>query len=87
MPAYASAAAPTVPEAVGTLTAQGYRRIAIASNFTAPGRFAAECTAAAPWIAASPLGTHPAMARLLLHRYDEALKAGSASERRALATP
>ncbi|MFD8272852.1 sirohydrochlorin chelatase [Streptomyces flaveolus] len=86
-PAYASAAAPTVPDAIRTLTAQGYRHIAIASNFTAPGRFATECTAAAPWIAASPLGTHPAMARLLLHRYDEALKAGSASERRAPATP
>ncbi|NGO81776.1 sirohydrochlorin chelatase, partial [Streptomyces sp. YC504] len=29
---------------------------------------------AAPWIASAPLGTHPAVARLLLHRYDQALR-------------
>ncbi|NEA47868.1 sirohydrochlorin chelatase, partial [Streptomyces sp. SID10815] len=27
----------------------------------------------APWIAAAPLGDHPALARLVLHRYDQAL--------------
>jgi sirohydrochlorin ferrochelatase len=79
VPAYASAATPTVPEAVRELTARGYRRVAVASCFTAPGRFATECTAAAPWIASEPLGTHPSMARLLLHRYDRALGSGSAS--------
>ncbi|MFG2677587.1 sirohydrochlorin chelatase [Streptomyces sp. NPDC048392] len=85
LPAYASAASPTVPEAVRVLTARGHRRVAVASCFTAPGRFATECAAAAPWIASAPLGTHPAMARLLLHRYDEAVKpvTGSASIRRA----
>ncbi|MFG3150921.1 sirohydrochlorin chelatase [Streptomyces sp. NPDC048219] len=87
VPAYASAAAPTVPEAVRTLTARGYRHVAVAAHFTAPGRFATECAAHAPWIASAPLATHPAMAHLLLHRYDEALRAGSASERRAPATP
>ncbi|MDT0612089.1 sirohydrochlorin chelatase [Streptomyces sp. DSM 40712] len=76
VPAYASAAAPTVPDAIRALTARGHRRIAVASNFTAPGRFATECAAAAPWIASAPLGTHPAMARLLLHRYDQALVTG-----------
>ncbi|MET9776925.1 CbiX/SirB N-terminal domain-containing protein [Streptomyces sp. NPDC006367] len=75
VPAYASAAAPTVPEAVRALTARGHRRIAVSSCFTAPGRFATECAAAAPWITSAPLGTHPAMARLLLHRYDEAVSA------------
>ncbi|MGC0409498.1 sirohydrochlorin ferrochelatase [Streptomyces sp. SAI-195] len=79
VPAYASAAAPTVPEAVRTLTARGYRRVAVAACFTAPGRFATECAAAAPWIASEPLGTHPSMAHLLLHRYDRALGSGSAS--------
>ncbi|WP_328560315.1 sirohydrochlorin chelatase [Streptomyces coelicoflavus] len=74
LPAYASAAAPTVPEAVRTLTARGYRRVAVASCFTAPGRFATQCATAAPWLASAPLGTHPAMARLLLHRYDRALE-------------
>ncbi len=73
VPAYASAAAPTVPEAVRALTARGHRHVAVASYFTAPGRFATECATAAPWIASAPLGVHPAMAHLLLHRYDRAL--------------
>jgi sirohydrochlorin ferrochelatase len=73
VPAYASAAAPTVPDAVRALAARGRHRVAVASYFTAPGRFATECAQAAPWIAAAPLGTHPAMARLVLHRYDQAL--------------
>ncbi|MFG2875825.1 sirohydrochlorin chelatase [Streptomyces sp. NPDC048337] len=72
VPAYASAAAPTVPDAVRTLTARGHHRIALASYFTAPGRFAAQAAAAAPGPAAAPLGCHPALARLLLHRYDQA---------------
>ncbi|MCC8338855.1 sirohydrochlorin chelatase [Streptomyces sp. R1] len=76
VPAYASAATPTVPEAIRTLTARGHRRIALASCFTAPGRFATQCAAAAPWIASATLGTHPSMARLLLHRYDRARGAG-----------
>ncbi|MBG0855435.1 sirohydrochlorin chelatase [Streptomyces spinoverrucosus] len=71
LPAYASAASPTVPEAIRTLRSQGVRNIALASYFTAPGRFARECAEATPGIAAAPLGAHPLMARLLLHRYDE----------------
>lgn len=69
---YASAAAPTVPQAAAWLRAAGLRRIAVASCFTAPGRFAARTAAAAPWIAAEPLGAHDALARLILHRYDTA---------------
>jgi sirohydrochlorin ferrochelatase len=72
VPAYASALAPTVPAAVEALTARGRHRIAVASYFAAPGLFATRSAAAAPWIAAEPLGTHPALARLLLHRYDQA---------------
>ncbi len=72
VPAYASAAAPTVADAVRALAARGRGRVAVASYFTAPGRFATECAEAAPWIAATPLGAHPAMARLVLHRYDQA---------------
>ncbi|MGW4173704.1 CbiX/SirB N-terminal domain-containing protein, partial [Streptomyces chartreusis] len=70
IPAYATTAAPTVPDALASLAARGRTRVAIASYFTAPGRFATECAQKAPWIASAPLGTHPAMARLLLHRYD-----------------
>ncbi|MEW2614087.1 sirohydrochlorin chelatase [Streptomyces sp. NPDC047880] len=77
VPAYASAATPTVETAVRTLLARGRRHIALASYFTAPGRFATECTQKAPWIAAAPLGTHPSMADLVLHRYEEALTAAA----------
>jgi sirohydrochlorin ferrochelatase len=83
--AYASAAAPTVHEAVRSLTASGHHRIAVASYFTAPGRFATECANAAPRIAAAPLGAHPAMARLVLHRYDEAMATPGTIVQRALA--
>ncbi|MTE18942.1 sirohydrochlorin chelatase [Streptomyces sp. TRM43335] len=73
VPAYASAAEPTVPGAVAALRAAGRRNIALASCFAAPGRFAAHCAEAVPALpAARPLGAHPALARLVLHRYDEA---------------
>ncbi|MFG3017674.1 sirohydrochlorin chelatase [Streptomyces sp. NPDC048254] len=72
LPAYASAAAPTVQEAITALQARGRYRIAIASYFTAPGRFATECADRAPWLASAPLGAHDAMAALVLHRYQRA---------------
>ncbi|MEV6959425.1 sirohydrochlorin chelatase [Streptomyces sp. NPDC051207] len=81
LPAYASAATPTVAEAVATLTSQGRTKIALASCFTAPGRFARECATAAPWLAAVPLGAHEKMAHLVLHRYDEALTTAARTER------
>ncbi|GGT07510.1 sirohydrochlorin chelatase [Streptomyces chromofuscus] len=71
-PAYASAASPTVPEAIRLLRSEGRHDIVLASYFTAPGRFATECAQAAPGIAAAPLGAHPLMARLVLARYEEA---------------
>ncbi|ALV35846.1 sirohydrochlorin chelatase [Streptomyces sp. CdTB01] len=74
VPAYATTSAPTVPDAIRSLAARGRHRVAVASYFTAPGRFATECAEVAPWIASAPLGTHPAMAELLLHRYDNALR-------------
>jgi sirohydrochlorin ferrochelatase len=90
LPGYASAVGPTVPQALRALAAQGCHRIAIASYFTAPGHFATSSalavqrtsglrTSAAPTarppIVAAPLGAHPAMARLLLQRYDETVSA------------
>ncbi|MEW1772038.1 sirohydrochlorin chelatase [Streptomyces sp. NPDC086777] len=71
--AYASAATPAVPDAITALRARGRHHIALASYFTAPGRFATECAAHAPWIASAPLGAHDAMAELILHRYERAL--------------
>ncbi|MFF3345352.1 sirohydrochlorin chelatase [Streptomyces sp. NPDC002779] len=78
LPAYATTAAPTVPDAIKLLTARGHHRIAVASCFTAPGRFATECATQAPWLASAPLGPHPAMARLVLHRYDQSLATSAA---------
>ncbi|MFB8025047.1 MULTISPECIES: sirohydrochlorin chelatase [unclassified Streptomyces] len=86
VPAYASAATPTVQAAVRALAARGRHRVALASYFTAPGRFATVSAAAAPGIAAAPLGAHPAVARLLLHRYDRAV-AGPVPVDAALAHP
>ncbi|WP_329195038.1 MULTISPECIES: sirohydrochlorin chelatase [unclassified Streptomyces] len=71
--AHASAATPSVAGALRTLAARGHHRIAVASYFTAPGRFAAQSAAAATGPAAAPLGDHPALARLVLLRYDQAL--------------
>ncbi|MER6493887.1 sirohydrochlorin chelatase [Streptomyces griseorubiginosus] len=71
VPAYASAATPTVETAIRALTARGRHRVAVASYFTAPGLFARQCAEKAPWIASAPLGTHPAMTDLILHRYDQ----------------
>ncbi|RKN11993.1 sirohydrochlorin chelatase [Streptomyces radicis] len=72
LPAYASAASPTVAEAVERLHAEGHRSIAMASCFVAPGLFSTRCAEAAPGPVAAPLAPHPALARLLLHRYDQA---------------
>lgn len=72
LPAYASAAGPTVAGAVRALRAAGRRRIALASCFAAPGYFASRCAAQAPWAVSAPIGDHPALARLVLHRFDEA---------------
>ncbi|WP_431044592.1 sirohydrochlorin chelatase [Streptomyces sp. P1-3] len=76
LPGYASATgpgAPSVAEAVRALADHGRRRIAVARCFTAPGLFAGRCAAAAPGAVSAPLGDHPAMARLILHRYEQAL--------------
>lgn len=78
VPAYASAAAPTVAEAVRALGARGCRRVGVACCFTAPGLFARRTAATARALGvpvAAPLGAHPALARLVLHRYDERLTA------------
>ncbi|ATL27546.1 Sirohydrochlorin ferrochelatase [Streptomyces formicae] len=87
VPAYAAptaACARSVPGALRALAAEGRHRAAVAAYFTAPGRFAAQTAGAAPWIAAAPLGAHPALARLVLHRYDHARTARPVAEGRRL---
>ncbi|MFJ4188600.1 sirohydrochlorin chelatase [Kitasatospora sp. NPDC089509] len=71
-PAHLSAAAPTPHQAVAALHAAGHPRVAVAGYLLSPGHFARRtATTAATWTGA-PLAPHPAVARLLLHRYDQA---------------
>ncbi|MFJ9606903.1 sirohydrochlorin chelatase [Kitasatospora sp. NPDC101176] len=74
-PAHLSAAEPTPHRAVAALREAGHPRTALASYLLAPGFFARRAaTTAATWTSA-PLSAHPAVARLVLHRYDEAREA------------
>ncbi|QMU75980.1 sirohydrochlorin chelatase [Streptacidiphilus sp. PB12-B1b] len=74
--AHASAAPPRVADAVAALRARGARRIAVAPYLLAPGllpdRIADQARAAGADALAAPLGAAPELARLLLHRYDQA---------------
>jgi sirohydrochlorin ferrochelatase len=79
VPAYASAGR-TVQDVVAKLAARGLDRTAVASYFTAPGRFATQTAAEAPGVAAAPLGAHPAMADLVWRRYDQARLRGPVAE-------
>ncbi|MEV7770668.1 CbiX/SirB N-terminal domain-containing protein [Kitasatospora sp. NPDC086791] len=76
-PAHLSAAAPTPHRAVADLRAAGHPRVAVAGYLLSPGFFARRAaTTAAHWTSA-PLGAHPAVARLVLRRYDEARAASA----------
>ncbi|MFF7989176.1 sirohydrochlorin chelatase [Kitasatospora xanthocidica] len=71
-PAHLSAATPTPHQAVAALQAAGHPRIALATYLLSPGHFAHRAaTTPATWTSA-PLAAHPAVARLVLHRYDQA---------------
>ncbi|MET9613515.1 sirohydrochlorin chelatase [Kitasatospora indigofera] len=70
VPGYVAAGSPSVAEAVARLSARGYRRIAVAGYFTAPGDFARLAAAAGNWLTSAPLGAHELMARLVLARYE-----------------
>jgi sirohydrochlorin ferrochelatase len=67
--AFASAARPTVGEAVADLAARTGGPVAVASYLLAPGVFAGRLRASgAAWVSA-PLGDHPAVAGLILERF------------------
>jgi len=71
--AFATAAEPTVPDAVAELRGQTGKPVAIASYLLAPGQFQdrlGEC--GADWVTA-PLGGSPALAALVIERYRRAL--------------
>ncbi|MQS11241.1 sirohydrochlorin chelatase [Streptomyces kaniharaensis] len=76
-PAHLSAAAPTPHQAVEALHAAGHPEVAVATYLLASGFFARRAaTTAATWTS-PPLAAHDAVARLVLHRYDEARAATS----------
>ena len=83
--AFASAARPTVGEAVADLAARTGGPVAVASYLLAPGVFAGRLRASgAAWVSA-PLGDHPAVAGLVLERFrsaaEQRLLTGNGSRR------
>ena len=71
-PAFASAASPSVEDAVASLRAQGAPRVAVATYLLFPGLFADQLAGAAADVTSAPLGDAPEVARLVLARYDAA---------------
>jgi sirohydrochlorin ferrochelatase len=75
-PAYLAAALPTVPEAVtAARLAHPGHSVTIATYLLAPGLFSARLDAAGADRVAAPLAPHPALAGLVLRRYEAAAAA------------
>jgi sirohydrochlorin ferrochelatase len=68
--AFASAAPPTVGDAVAELRRRGVARVAVASYLLFPGVFADRLAAAGADVTSAALGAAPEVARLVLARYD-----------------
>ncbi|MFJ6728398.1 sirohydrochlorin chelatase [Streptomyces sp. NPDC091281] len=77
VPAYLCAAGPTPAEAVAALRAEGHARVSVAGYLLSPGFFADRAARSGGSLLSAPLGTHEAVARLVLRRYDEARAAGA----------
>jgi sirohydrochlorin ferrochelatase len=71
-PAFASAATPTVEDAVLALRARGAPRVAVASYLLFPGLFADKLEAAGADVVSAPLTDAPELVELVLARYDDA---------------
>lgn len=67
--AFASAATPTVADAVAEFREAGHSRIAVATHLLAPGFFADRMADAGADIASQPLGAHPEIIDLVVRRY------------------
>ncbi|GAA2796739.1 sirohydrochlorin chelatase [Streptomyces showdoensis] len=74
--AYCSATGPTAPpvaEAVASLHARGFRRVAVAAHLLAPGRFTRALEALpGVWAVSAPLADHPRIAGAVAKRYGTA---------------
>jgi sirohydrochlorin ferrochelatase len=68
---FASAAQPSIAEAVGQLRAGGAGRVAVASYLIAAGHFHDLALASGADAVGGPLADHPALAQLVLDRYDQ----------------
>ena len=81
LPAYASAASPTPPEAVAAARRSGARRVLVASYLLCPGVFAdqvrSDCLAAGASAVSPVLGAAPEIADIVLGRYAESLTSGA----------
>lgn len=73
-PAYASAATPTVADAVAALRDRGAPRIAVATYLLFPGLFADQLAGTGADVTSAPLGDAPEVVRLVLDRYDAAVE-------------
>ncbi|MFE1172526.1 sirohydrochlorin chelatase [Streptomyces sp. NPDC058773] len=87
-PAFASASLPRTADAVRELRAEGVRRVAVAPYVIAPGflpdRIAAGAREARADLLAPVLGPAPELARLLLRRYEAAVRADARGDLAAL---
>lgn len=70
-PAYLSAARPSVRDAVSTARARGARRVGVTTYLLAEGRFHRALHSTGADVVAAPIGDHPAVAELVVHRYRE----------------
>ncbi|UGQ14769.1 sirohydrochlorin chelatase [Yinghuangia sp. ASG 101] len=75
VPSYLCASSPTPAEAVAALRADGVRDVAVSGYLMTPGHFARKAAASGATATSAPLGAHPALARVVLDRYDTALRA------------
>ena len=71
---YGAAARPDVATAVAEARAAGARRVVVASYLLAPGHFHGALAGAGADLVTAPLGPHPDLARIVLDRYDAALR-------------
>ena len=71
-PAYAATGEPRVPDAVSELRRRGARRIVLASYLLADGLFQDRLRDSGADLVTDPLGTHPAMVRLIANRFKRA---------------
>ena len=70
--AYAATGEPRVHDAVSELRRRGARRVVLASYLLADGLFQDRLRDSGADLVADPLGTHPAMVRLIANRFKRA---------------